>query len=201
MSYTLPPLPFALDALEPVIDAKTVEIHHGKHHAAYVDNLNKALRELPELASKPVDTLIADFSAIPEALRTAVRNNGGGHSNHTFYWELMTPGGSPTPVGALAEAINKTFGSFDQFRAAFEAAGLARFGSGWVWLIKNRAGDLEIVSTANQDSPITDGHRTIIGNDVWEHAYYLHYQNRRADYLKAWWGVVNWDVALARYIS
>jgi Fe-Mn family superoxide dismutase len=200
MSYTLLPLPFALNALEPAIDAKTVEIHHSKHHAAYVDNLNKALKDLPEFASKDLSTLLTHLTDLPEAVRTAVRNNAGGDANHTFYWELMTPGGSSTPVGPLAEAIDKTFGSFEEFRAKFEAAGLGRFGSGWVWLIKNREGALEIISTPNQDSPIIDGHQPIIGNDVWEHAYYLHYQNRRADYLKAWWSVVNWDVALKNYL-
>jgi len=193
--HTLPPLPFATNALEPAIDAKTMEIHHGKHHAAYVDNLNKALKDLPELAAKPVNELIANLDVVPEAVRTTVRNNGGGHSNHTFFWQLLTPGGAKAPVGKLAEEINKAFGSFDEFKTKFEAAGLGRFGSGWVWLIKNKNGALEIVSTPNQDSPIMEGNQPIVGNDVWEHAYYLHYQNRRADYLKAWWNVVNWDVA------
>lgn len=197
--HTLPSLSFAHNALEPAIDAKTMEIHHGKHHGTYVTNLNNALKDLPELAAKTVNELIANLSAVPEAVRTVVRNNGGGHSNHTFFWELLTPGGSPAPVGNLAEAINKAFGSFDEFKVKFEAAGLGRFGSGWVWLIKNKSGALEIVSTPNQDSPIMDGHQPIIGNDVWEHAYYLNYQNRRADYLKAWWNVVNWDVAEKNY--
>ncbi|MBX9578277.1 MAG: superoxide dismutase [Chthoniobacterales bacterium] len=199
MSYTLPPLPYASNVLEPSIDAKTMEIHHDKHHGTYVTNLNNALKDLPELAAKPVNELIANLSVVPEAVRTVVRNNGGGHSNHTFFWELLTPGGASAPTGTLAEGINKAFGSFDEFKAKFEAAGLGRFGSGWVWLIKNKSGALEIVSTPNQDSPIMDGHQPIIGNDVWEHAYYLNYQNRRADYLKAWWNVVNWDVAEKNY--
>lgn len=199
MSYTLPPLPYASNVLEPAIDAKTMEIHHDKHHGTYVTNLNNALKDLPELAAKPVNELIANLSVVPEAIRTVVRNNGGGHSNHTFFWELLTPGGAKAPAGSLAEAINKAFGSFDDFKAKFEAAGLGRFGSGWVWLIKNKSGALEIVSTPNQDSPIMDGNQPIIGNDVWEHAYYLNYQNRRADYLKAWWSVVNWDVAEKNY--
>ena len=200
MSHTLPPLSFTLNALEPVIDAKTMEIHHGKHHAAYVDNLNKALKDFPELAAKPVNELIGNLSAVSETVRAAVRNNGGGHSNHTFFWKLISPGGPTAPVGVLADAINEAFGSFDELKSKFEAAGLGRFGSGWVWLIKNKNGALEIISTPNQDSPIMDGHQPIIGNDVWEHAYYLHYQNRRADYLKAWWNVVNWEVALAHYV-
>jgi len=199
MSYTLPPLPYAFDALEPHIDARTMEIHHDKHHAAYVNNLNNALKDHPELAAKPVNELIANFSAIPEGIRNAVRNNGGGHSNHTFFWELLTPGGASAPVGKLAEAITATFGSVDEFKAKFEAAGVGRFGSGWAWLIVNKQGALEIVSTPNQDSPITDGNKTVIGNDVWEHAYYLHYQNRRPDYLKAWWNVLNWDHAEQNY--
>lgn len=199
MSYTLPPLPYASNVLEPAIDAKTMEIHHDKHHGTYVTNLNNALKDLPELAAKPVNELIANLSVVPEAIRTVVRNNGGGHSNHTFFWELLTPGGAKAPAGSLAEDINKAFGSFDDFKVKFEAAGLGRFGSGWVWLIKNKSGALEIVSTPNQDSPIMDGNQPIIGNDVWEHAYYLNYQNRRADYLKAWWSVVNWDVAEKNY--
>jgi Fe-Mn family superoxide dismutase len=195
MAYTVPALPYAFDALEPHIDARTMEIHHDKHHAAYVNNLNNALKDHPELAAKPVNELIADLSSVPEAIRTAVRNNGGGHSNHTFFWEVMGPGKGGAPVGTLAEAITKTFGSFDEFKAKFEAAGVGRFGSGFVWLIVNKQGALEIVSTPNQDSPIMDGNKPVLANDVWEHAYYLHYQNRRPDYLKAWWNVVNWDHA------
>ena len=199
MSYTLPPLPYAFTALEPHIDARTMEIHHDKHHAAYVNNLNAALKDHPELAAKPVNELIADLSAGPEAIRPAVRNNGGGHSNHTFFWEIMGPGMGGTPVGTLAEAITKTFGSFDEFKAKFEEAGVKRFGSGFAWLIVNKQGQLEIISLPNQDSPYMDGNKPVIANDVWEHAYYLHYQNRRPDYLKAWWNVVNWDHAEQNY--
>jgi Fe-Mn family superoxide dismutase len=199
MSYTLPPLPYAFDALEPHIDARTMEIHHDKHHAAYVNNLNNALKDNPELAAKPVNELIADLASVPEGIRPAVRNNGGGHSNHTFFWEIMGPGKGGAPVGTLAEAITKTFGSYDEFKAKFEAAGVGRFGSGFVWLIVNKQGQLEIISLPNQDSPFMDGNKPVIANDVWEHAYYLHYQNRRPDYLKAWWNVVNWDHAEQNY--
>jgi Fe-Mn family superoxide dismutase len=199
MSYTLPALPYAFTALEPHIDARTMEIHHDKHHAAYVNNLNNALKDHPELAAKPVNELIADLSAVPEAIRPAVRNNGGGHSNHTFFWEIMGPGKGGAPVGKLAEAITKAFGSFDEFKAKFEEAGVKRFGSGFAWLIVNKQGQLEIISLPNQDSPYMDGNKPVIANDVWEHAYYLHYQNRRPDYLKAWWNVVNWDHAEQNY--
>jgi Fe-Mn family superoxide dismutase len=199
MSYTLPALPYAFTALEPHIDARTMEIHHDKHHAAYVNNLNNALKDHPELAAKPVNELIADLSAVPEAIRPAVRNNGGGHSNHTFFWEIMGPGKGGAPVGKLAEAITKAFGSFDEFKAKFEEAGVKRFGSGFAWLIVNKQGQLEIISLPNQDSPYMDGTKPVIANDVWEHAYYLHYQNRRPDYLKAWWNVVNWDHAEQNY--
>jgi Fe-Mn family superoxide dismutase len=199
MSYTVPPLPYAFDALEPHIDGRTMEIHHDKHHAAYVNNLNNALKDHPELAAKPVNELIADLSLIPENIRTAVRNNGGGHSNHTFFWEIMGPGKGGAPVGMLADAITKTFGGFEEFKAKFEAGGVGRFGSGFVWLIVNKQGALEIVSLPNQDSPIMDGNKPVLANDVWEHAYYLHYQNRRPDYLKAWWNVVNWDHAEQNY--
>ncbi len=199
MSYTLPALPYAFTALEPHIDARTMEIHHDKHHAAYINNLNNALKDHPELAAKPVNELIADLSAVPEAIRPAVRNNGGGHSNHTFFWEIMGPGKGGAPVGKLAEAITKAFGSFDEFKAKFEEAGVKRFGSGFAWLIVNKQGQLEIISLPNQDSPYMDGNKPVIANDVWEHAYYLHYQNRRPDYLKAWWNVVNWDHAEQNY--
>jgi Fe-Mn family superoxide dismutase len=201
MSYTLPALPYAFTALEPHIDARTMEIHHDKHHAAYVNNLNNALKDHPELAAKPVNELIADLSAVPEAIRPAVRNNGGGHSNHTFFWEIMGPGKGGAPVGKLAEAITKAFGSFDEFKAKFEEAGVKRFGSGFAWLIVNKQGQLEIISLPNQDSPYMDGNKPVIANDVWEHAYYLHYQNRRPDYLKAWWNVVNWDHAEQNYLN
>ena len=201
MSYTWPPLPYAFDALEPHIDARTMEIHHDKHHAAYINNLNAALKDHPELAAKPVNELIADLSAVPEAIRPAVRNNGGGHSNHTFFWEIMGPGKGGAPVGTLAEAITKTFGSYDEFKAKFEEAGVKRFGSGFAWLIVNKQGQLEIISLPNQDSPYMDGNKPVIANDVWEHAYYLNYQNRRPDYLKAWWNVVNWDHAEQNYLT
>ena len=197
----LPPLPYAFDALEPHIDARTMEIHHDKHHAAYINNLNNALKDHPELAAKPVNELIADLSAVPESIRPAVRNNGGGHSNHTFFWEIMGPGKGGAPVGTLAEAITKTFGSYEEFKAKFEEAGAKRFGSGFVWLIVNKEGQLEIISLPNQDSPYMDGNKPVIANDVWEHAYYLHYQNRRPDYLKAWWNVVNWNHAEQNYLS
>lgn len=207
MSYQLPSLDYAFNALEPHIDARTMEIHHGKHHAGYVANLNKALESAPELAKKPVEELIADLGAVPEAIRGAVRNNGGGHANHSFFWKILAPSAGGAPEGALAEAITSTFGSFEDFKAKFEAAGLSRFGSGWAWLIVNPAGKLEVVSTANQDSPLmgksiagVEG-RPVIGVDVWEHAYYLHYQNRRADYLKAFWNVVSWKAAAAHFAS
>jgi Fe-Mn family superoxide dismutase len=174
-------------------------LHHDKHHAAYVTNLNAALEGYPDLQSKSIEELIRNLSAVPEAIRTAVRNHGGGHLNHTIFWDIMTPGGAKQPVGELAEAINATFGSFENFKKQFNDAGLKRFGSGWAWLIVTNAGKLEVVSTANQDSPLSEGHHVVIGNDVWEHAYYLKYQNRRGEYLEAWWNVVNWDKALERF--
>jgi Fe-Mn family superoxide dismutase len=199
--FKLPPLPYACDALEPHIDKQTMQIHHDKHHAAYVANLNKALAGHPELGEKTVDELIARLAELPEAVRTAVRNNGGGHLNHTFFWNLMTPGGAKAPAGDLGTAISTAFGGMDGLRKAFNEAGMKRFGSGWVWLAKTKDGKLEIVSTANQDSPVTDGMVPVLGNDVWEHAYYLKYQNRRADYLAAWWNVVNWDKAAANFAA
>jgi len=201
MPYTLPPLSYASDALEPHIDKMTMEIHHGKHHAAYVTNLNKAITEnAPNLDGKPLEELLADNCAIvPEKIRTAVRNNGGGHHNHTLFWEIMNPvDRAAAPVGNLANAINGTFGGFDKFKELVSAAGMGRFGSGWAWLIK-KAGKIEIISTANQDSPLMDGAFPVMGIDVWEHAYYLKYQNRRADYLTAWWNVVNWRVLEERF--
>jgi superoxide dismutase, Fe-Mn family len=195
MAYELPPLPYPSNALEPHIDAKTMEIHHDKHHQAYITNANKALEGHPDLAAKPVDDLLADLSKVPESIRTVVRNNAGGHSNHTFFWKIIGPNAGGNPKGKLAEAINSTFGSFDQFKGELEKAGIGRFGSGWAWLVVNKEGKLQITSTANQDSPISDGLKPVIGVDVWEHAYYLLYQNRRPDYLKAWWNVVNWDQA------
>ncbi len=198
MPHELPPLPYAHDALEPHIDAQTMQVHHGKHHAAYVNNLNQALAAHPTLDAKPLHELLANLDAVPEAIRAAVRNNGGGHWNHSLFWTLMGPGKGGEPRGKLADALSSAFGGVDKFKAAFEAAGLARFGSGWVWLVANRSGALEIRSTPNQDTPIMEGLRPILGVDVWEHAYYLKYQNRRADYLKAWWHVVDWDAVAAR---
>jgi Fe-Mn family superoxide dismutase len=192
MPHTLPPLPYPTNALEPHIDAQTMEIHHGKHHAAYVTNLNAALEKAPELKDKPLDELLKNLSAIPEAIRTAVRNNAGGHWNHSQFWKTMGPNAGGAPTGKLAEAINSAFGDFEKFKEQFQAAGVGRFGSGWVWLVKE-GGKLAITSTPNQDNPIMDGKPApILGNDVWEHAYYLKYQNRRPDYLKAWWNTVNW---------
>ena len=193
MAYELPPLPYSFDALEPHIDAKTMEIHHDKHHQAYVTNANNALKDHPQLAAKPVEELIADLGAVPEAVRTAVRNNAGGHANHSFFWLILSKNGGGSPKGKLADAVNSAFGSFDQFKEKFQAAGAGRFGSGWAWLVINKAGALEIISTPNQDNPIMDGLKPVFGVDVWEHAYYLKYQNRRPDYLKAIWNVVNWD--------
>jgi Fe-Mn family superoxide dismutase len=199
MPHTLPPLPYATNALEPHIDAQTMEIHHGKHHAAYVTNLNAALDKAPELKDKPLDELLKNLSAVPEAIRTAVRNNGGGHWNHSQFWKTMGPGAGGTPTGKLADAINSAFGDFEKFKEQFQAAGVARFGSGWVWLVKD-GGKLAITSTPNQDNPIMDGKPApILGNDVWEHAYYLKYQNRRPDYLKAWWNTVNWTEVAKRF--
>jgi Fe-Mn family superoxide dismutase len=199
MPFTLPALPYAADALEPSIDKMTMEIHHGKHHNAYVTNLNKALESAPNLSGKSVEELLANNCAIvPEAIRTAVRNNGGGHVNHTMFWQLIGPGAGGSPVGNLSQAINGTFGSFDAFKEKFAAAAVGRFGSGWAWLIKTASG-LEIISTANQDSPLMEGKFPVIGLDVWEHAYYLKYQNRRPDYISAWWSVANWKEAEKRF--
>jgi superoxide dismutase, Fe-Mn family len=195
MPFTLPALPYAPDALEPHIDKMTMEIHHGKHHNAYVTNLNKALESAPALASKTIEELLANNCAIvPENIRTAVRNNGGGHWNHSMFWQIMGPGKGGAPVGNLASAINAAFGSFDTFKEKLSAAGVARFGSGWAWLIKTASG-VEITSTPNQDNPLMEGKHAVLGVDVWEHAYYLKYQNRRPDYLAAWWNVVNWQEA------
>ena len=198
MAYKLPELPYAYDALEPHIDKETMNIHHTKHHNAYVTNLNNALEGNEELLSKSIEDLIADLDAVPEAKRTAVRNNGGGHANHSLFWELLSADGGGAPTGALAEAIDKKFGSFDKFKEQFAAAGATRFGSGWAWLILND-GELEITSTANQDSPLMEGNTPILGLDVWEHAYYLNYQNRRPDYMAAFWNVVNWDEVAKRF--
>jgi Fe-Mn family superoxide dismutase len=203
MAHELPSLPYPKDALEPHIDAQTMEIHHGKHHQAYVTNLNKALESAPDLAGKSAEDLIKDLASVPEAIRGPVRNNAGGHVNHSFFWKLLKPGGGGAPTGELAKAIDSTFGSFDEFKAKFEAAGAGRFGSGWAWLCVND-GKLAICSTANQDNPIMGsiagcGGKPVLGLDVWEHAYYLKYQNRRPDYMKAWWNVVNWAQAEENY--
>ncbi len=199
MPFTLPSLPYATDALEPHIDRATMELHHGKHHATYVTNLNKALESAPNLADMPIEQLLANnCAAVPENIRTAVRNNGGGHMNHSMFWEIMTPGATGKPEGAVGEAILAAFGSLDQFKEKFNAAGAARFGSGWAWLIKDGS-KVEIISTANQDNPIMDGKKAIMGLDVWEHAYYLKYQNRRPEYMAAWWNVVNWKEVEARF--
>ncbi len=197
MAYTLPPLPYAPDALEPHIDAQTMQIHHGKHHQAYVTNVNAALEKYPELQSKSVEDLLRDISKVPEDIRTAVRNNGGGHMNHTAFWVWMAPKAGGAPTGALGDAIKSTFGSFDSFKEQFTKAGVTRFGSGWAWLIESN-GKLSIESTPNQDQPIMDGKKAVLGVDVWEHAYYLKYQNRRPDYLAAWWNVVNWSEVSSR---
>lgn len=199
MPFTLPALPYAPDALEPTIDKLTMEIHHGKHHQAYITNLNKALESAPELAGKTVEELLAhNLAVVPDSIKTAVRNNGGGHINHSMFWTIMGPNAGGKPVGNLASAINAAFGTFDAFKEKFGAAATTRFGSGWAWLLKTGSG-LEVTSTANQDSPIMDGRFPVIGLDVWEHAYYLKYQNRRPDYIGAWWNVVNWAEAEKRF--
>jgi len=199
MPFTLPPLPYPTNALEPHIDAQTMEIHHGKHHAAYVNNLNAALEKAPELQGKSLDDLLKNLSEVPESVRTAVRNNGGGHWNHSMFWQVMAPNAGGAPTGKLADAINSSFGDFEKFKEQFNAAGAARFGSGWAWLVKD-GGKLAIVSTPNQDNPIMDGKPApLLGLDVWEHAYYLKYQNRRPDYMKAWWNVVNWAEVAKRF--
>ncbi len=192
MAYKLPELPYAYDALEPHIDKETMNIHHTKHHNTYVTNVNNALEGHEDLASKSVEELVSNLDAVPENIRTAVRNNGGGHANHTFFWNILSPSGGGNPSGALAEAIDSKFGSFDAFKEEFGKAAATRFGSGWAWLVSNN-GELEIMSTPNQDSPLMEGKTPILGLDVWEHAYYLNYQNRRPDYVSAFWNVVNWE--------
>ncbi len=199
MAHELPALPYAYDALEPHIDAKTMEIHHGKHHAAYVNNLNKALEGHPDLQRKSITELMSELRTVPDSIRTAVRNNGGGHANRSLFWTIMSPAGGGEPDGDLADAINAACGSFDDFKAKLEANAAGQFGSGWGWLCVDGSGELSCFSTANQDSPIMQGLTPILGVDVWEHAYYLNYQNRRPDYLTAWWNVVNWDVVGRRY--
>jgi superoxide dismutase, Fe-Mn family len=191
MAHTLPALPYPTDALEPHIDKMTMEIHHGKHHNAYVTNLNAAIEKAPELASKSLEDLVKGINSVPEAVRTAVRNNGGGHLNHSMFWQIMAPKAGGPPTGAIADAINSSFGSFDKFKEQLKAAAVGRFGSGWAWVV-DQGGKLVIESTPNQDNPMMDGKKPVFGIDVWEHAYYLKYQNRRPDYIDAWWNVVNW---------
>ncbi len=201
MAHVLPDLPYSYDALEPSIDAKTMEIHHGKHHQSYVNNLNAALENHPELQEKSVEDLISDLNSIPENIRNAVRNNGGGHANHSLFWPCMGPDGGGTPEGELADAINSAFGSFDNFKDQFSKAAATRFGSGWAWLCVDNNGDLVVTSTPNQDNPISDGLKPVLGLDVWEHAYYLNYQNRRPDYVSSWWNVVNWNQVVLNFSS
>jgi Fe-Mn family superoxide dismutase len=193
MAHELPALPYDYSALEPTIDAQTMKLHHDMHHGAYVKNLNAALEKHPNLQSKPVAELLRDLNAVPEDIRTTVRNNGGGHMNHSMFWKIMKPQGGGEPTGAIAQIIQKSFGSFKDFQAKFNDAGAKQFGSGWAWLVGKSNGEFQVISTANQDNPISQGMFPIMGNDVWEHAYYLKYNNRRPDYLAAWWNVVNWD--------
>jgi len=200
MAFELPKLPYAVDALEPYIDSQTMTIHHDKHHAAYVTNLNGAIEKHPELASKSVEALIKDLNAVPEDIRMVVRNNGGGTWNHSMFWEIMAPKAGGAPKGALAKALDASFSSFDNFKVEFEKAATTRFGSGWAWLIKKGSG-LAVVSTPNQDNPMSDGTMPLMGIDVWEHAYYLKYQNRRAEYVTNWWNVVNWDAVASRFAA
>ena len=198
MAFELPKLPYAVDALEPYIDAQTMTIHHDKHHQAYITNLNGAIDKHPELASKSLENLLMDLNSVPEDVRTVVRNHGGGTWNHSMFWEIMAPKAGGAPKEELAKAVDSAFGSFDAFKSEFEKAANGRFGSGWAWLVKKGSG-LAVVSTANQDNPMSDGMTPIFGIDVWEHAYYLKYQNRRAEYVTNWWNVLNWDAAAARY--
>jgi superoxide dismutase, Fe-Mn family len=200
MAFTLPPLPYDFGALEPHIDAKTMEIHHGKHHQTYVNNLNAAIEKAPELAKKSLDDLMRNVNNAPEAVRTAIRNNGGGHWNHSMFWQIMGPRAGGEPGGKLGDAIRSSFGDFAKFREQFSAAGVGRFGSGWAWLV-NSGGKLSITSTPNQDNPLMEGQKAILGIDVWEHAYYLKYQNKRPDYINAWWNVVNWGEVQKRFDS
>ena len=199
MAFTLPPLPYGYDALEPNIDARTMEIHHTKHHQGYVNNLNAAIEKAPELQNKSLEELLKNLSAVPEKVRTAVRNNAGGHWNHSMFWVIMAPNTGGEPSGALNEAIKKSFGDLAKFKEQFNAAASGRFGSGWAWLVTDPQGNLSIESTPNQDNPVMEGRLPILGVDVWEHAYYLKYQNKRPDYLAAWWNVVNWDEVAKRY--
>lgn len=198
MAYTLPELPYAYDALEPHIDARTMEIHHTKHHQAYISKVNAALEGHDDLAAKSIEDLVRDLDAVPESIRTAVRNNGGGHANHSLFWTIMSPNGGGAPTGDLAQAIDGKFGSFENFQSEFSNAAATRFGSGWAWLSVD-GGQLLVESTPNQDTPLSEGRTPILGLDVWEHAYYLHYQNRRPDYISAFWNVVDWDAVASRY--
>ncbi len=201
MAFELPALPYAFDALEPHIDARTMEIHHDKHHAGYTKNLNAALEKHPELQDRGIEKLLRNLHSLPEGIRTAVRNNGGGYANHALFWQIMSPNGGGSPTGELASAIGSTFGSFDAFKDAFSKAAATRFGSGWAWLVVDAFGKLQVYSTANQDSPLYSNHTPILGLDVWEHAYYLHYQNRRPDYIGAWWNVVDWSKVAENYAA
>ncbi|MCL4262526.1 MAG: superoxide dismutase [Anaerolineae bacterium] len=201
MAFQLPPLPYDFAALEPHIDARTMEIHHDKHHAAYTTNLNKALEGHADLAAKSIEDLLGNLNAVPEGIRTAVRNNGGGFANHNLFWTIMSPNGGGAPSGALGNAINATFGSFDAFKEKFNNAAATRFGSGWAWLYVDGSSKLVVGSTPNQDTPLMEGGKPVLGLDVWEHAYYLHYQNRRPDYVSAWWNLVNWEAAAANYAA
>ncbi len=198
MAFELPPLPYPYDALEPYIDAQTMQLHHDKHHAAYVNNLNAALEKHPELSSWSLEDLMTKINRVPEDIRTAVRNNGGGDINHSMFWQIMAPNAGGEPTGELANAIKQTFGDFNTFKQQLTQAGMTRFGSGWAWLVSDN-GKLSIISTANQDSPLMEGKQPIMGVDVWEHAYYLKYQNRRAEYVTNWWNVVSWDAVAARF--
>lgn len=193
MAFTLPPLPYPADALEPHIDKTTMEIHHDKHHGTYVTNLNKALESAPDWQNKSIEEILKNINSVPEPIRTAVRNNGGGHANHSLFWNLLSPKGGGAPKGDIESVISSNFSSFDSFKEKFNAAATGRFGSGWAWLVKDGSGKFEITSAANQDSPFMEGKTPIFGLDVWEHAYYLKYQNRRPEYINAWWNVVNWD--------
>ncbi|HEY8414536.1 MAG TPA: superoxide dismutase [Thermaerobacter sp.] len=199
MAYELPPLPYDYNALEPHIDEQTMRIHHDRHHATYVNNLNAALEKYPEWQNKPIEEVLRQIDRVPEDIRTAVRNNGGGHANHTLFWQIMGPNGGGQPSGALADAINSKFGSFEQFKEQFTKTAVTHFGSGWAWLVVDENGELQVYSLPNQDSPYMKNHTPILGIDVWEHAYYLKYQNKRPDYVAAWWNVVNWDEVAKRY--
>jgi Fe-Mn family superoxide dismutase len=201
MPFTVPDLPYAYDALEPTIDKETMTLHHDKHHAAYVNNLNAAIEKHPELGSKSAEDLIKNLTAVPDDIRNAVRNNGGGHVNHSMFWTIMGPNAGGAPAGPLADAIKSTFGDLETFKTQFNDAGVKQFGSGWAWLVLTADGKLQITSTPNQDNPMSAGQYPVMGNDVWEHAYYLKYQNRRPDYLKAWWNVVNWDAVAKRFAA